>query len=52
MHITTYILSLVAGTVEEMSSEAEEQSGFKKGQKVMALVGGGGYAGIIIDLRD
>lgn len=35
----------VAGTVEEMTPEAEEKSGLRKGQRVMALVGGGGYAG-------
>ena len=28
-----------------MSSQAEARAGLKKGDKVMALVGGGGYAG-------
>jgi len=34
----------VAGTVEELSPLAEEKSGLKLGDRVMALVGGGGYA--------
>lgn len=34
----------VSGTVFEMGSEAAEKSGLKKGDKVCALLGGGGYA--------
>ena len=30
-----------------MGMVAIEKSGFKKGDKVMALLGGGGYAGIV-----
>ena len=42
----------VAGTVEELSPLAEEKSGLKLGDKVMALVGGGGYAGMLgLDVR-
>ena len=36
---------LVSGTVSSLSATAEENSGFKVGDKVMALIGGGGYAG-------
>ena len=36
---------LVSGTIESLSSLAEAQSKFKKGDRVMALIGGGGYAG-------
>ena len=39
----------VAGTVEEMSPLAAEKSGLKQGDRVMALVGGGGYAGMYRD---
>ena len=34
----------LAGTVEEMGKTAREKSGFRIGDKVCALVGGGGYA--------
>ncbi len=34
----------VAGTITEMGSEATEKSGYKIGDKVCALLGGGGYA--------
>ena len=34
----------VSGTVFEMGSEAAEKSGLKKGDRVCALLGGGGYA--------
>ena len=36
----------VSGVISELSPEAEENSDFRKGDKVMALVGGGGYAGM------
>lgn len=35
----------ISGTVEEMTKEAEEKSTLKIGDKVCALLGGGGYAG-------
>ena len=35
----------VSGTVEELSASAASQCGLHKGDPVMALVGGGGYAG-------
>ena len=35
----------VSGSVEEVSSEVAGQTGLKRGDSVMALVGGGGYAG-------
>ena len=34
----------VSGTIEEMGADAEKNSGFKIGDKVCALLGGGGYA--------
>jgi tumor protein p53-inducible protein 3 len=34
----------VSGTVEEVSDTVAGQTGLKKGDSVMALVGGGGYA--------
>lgn len=34
----------VAGIIEDMGDEAKEKSGFKTGDKVCALLGGGGYA--------
>lgn len=34
----------VSGTVFELGGKAAEKSGFKKGDKVCALLGGGGYA--------
>ena len=34
----------VSGTVFDMGEEAKEKSGLKKGDKVCALLGGGGYA--------
>ncbi len=36
----------VSGVICETSAEAEENSDLRKGDRVMALVGGGGYAGI------
>ena len=38
----------MSGTVVEMTDVAAANSDFKKGDKVMALVGGGGYAGMSI----
>ena len=38
-------LFLVAGVISDVSNEARERSDFREGDKVMALVGGGGYAG-------
>ena len=35
----------VSGVVVEVSPQAEARAGLKKGDKVMALLGGGGYAG-------
>ena len=35
----------VSGSVAELSPLAAEKTELKKGDKVMALVGGGGYAG-------
>lgn len=34
----------VSGTIEKLGDEAAEKSGYKVGDKVMALLGGGGYA--------
>ena len=34
----------VSGVIERMGAVAEKESGFKKGDKVCALLGGGGYA--------
>jgi len=34
----------VSGTVEDMGKEAEKSGKFKKGDKICALLGGGGYA--------
>lgn len=34
----------VSGTVEDMGKEAEKSGRFKKGDKICALLGGGGYA--------
>ena len=34
----------VSGTIEKMGAEASEKSGFAIGEKVCALLGGGGYA--------
>lgn len=38
-------MSIVAGTVAEIHEEALHHSNFKVGDRVCALVGGGGYAG-------
>ena len=35
----------VSGTIAKLSPVAEEKAGFKEGDRVMALIGGGGYAG-------
>ena len=35
----------VSGVVEEVDDVLASQSGIKRGDSVMALVGGGGYAG-------
>lgn len=41
-----YSLSLsVSGVISAMSTLAKEKTVLKEGDKVMALVGGGGYAG-------
>ena len=37
-------LSVVAGTVEKVTALAEAKTGLQRGDRVMALVGGGGYA--------
>ena len=42
---TAFVPPSVSGTVAELSPLAGSQSGLKKGDRVMALVGGGGYAG-------
>lgn len=34
----------ISGTIEKLGDEAAEKSGYKVGDKVMALLGGGGYA--------
>lgn len=36
---------LVSGSVEELSDVVARQTGLQRGDSVMALVGGGGYAG-------
>lgn len=36
---------IVSGTIERLSLVAEAKSKLKVGDKVMALIGGGGYAG-------
>ena len=42
----SYSLSLlVSGVVSRLSSLAREKTSLKEGDEVMALVGGGGYAG-------
>lgn len=41
------LLNLVSGVVEELSDAVARQTGLQKGNSVMALVGGGGYAGEI-----
>ena len=38
----------MSGNVSEMTQLASERSGLKKGDRVMALVGGGGYAGVCV----
>ena len=43
MHI--YIIHPVSGVVEELDDAVASQTGLKRGDSVMALVGGGGYAG-------
>ena len=35
----------MSGTVASLSPLADEKSGLKEGDRVMALIGGGGYAG-------
>ena len=40
----------MSGVISEMGSLAREKSGFQEGDEVMALVGGGGYAGASKDL--
>ena len=39
------MLFLVSGTIQAMSPSARSNSGLKIGDRVMALIGGGGYAG-------
>lgn len=39
---------LVSGVITSMGSLAKEKSDFREGDKVMALVGGGGYAGMCV----
>ena len=43
----SFSLYAVSGVVEEISDAVASQTGLKKGDSVMALVGGGGYAGIV-----
>ena len=38
---------LVSGTISALSEVAKKNTDLKEGDKVMALVGGGGYAGAI-----
>ena len=38
-------MCIVSGVVEEVSDVLMRQIGIKRGDSVMALVGGGGYAG-------
>ena len=38
----------MSGKVSEITQLASERSGLKKGDRVMALVGGGGYAGMCV----
>lgn len=40
-----YYRNIVSGVVETLSLLAESKSTLKQGDKVMALIGGGGYAG-------
>ena len=40
-----YCVCSVSGTVSEVTQLAVENTGLKIGDRVMALVGGGGYAG-------
>ena len=45
-NVPNYILyAVVSGVVSDMGPLAREKSGLKEGDKVMALIGGGGYAG-------
>ena len=43
--MSLHTMHSVAGVVEEISDAVAGQTGLKKGDPVMALVGGGGYAG-------
>ena len=40
-----FYYSAVSGIVEEVSDAVANQTGLQRGDSVMALVGGGGYAG-------
>ena len=40
------LVYLVSGVISKISALAKEESDLKEGDRVMALVGGGGYAGI------
>ena len=44
-----HCLIIVSGTVVEVTPLAAEKSDIKLGDHVMALVGGGGYAGTYIN---
>ena len=44
---TCHIVLAVSGVVCEVSNQARENSDLREGDKVMALVGGGGYAGML-----
>ena len=38
-------VSIVSGTITELTERARQKTDLKEGDRVMALVGGGGYAG-------
>ena len=40
----------VSGIVAELSPEAAEKSGLAEGDRVFALIGGGGYAGELLGM--
>ena len=47
-NMCTHCYHVVSGVVEEVSETVASQAGVKKGDSVMALVGGGGYAGQLL----
>lgn len=41
-----FITAVVSGVICNVSDQARENSDLREGDRVMALVGGGGYAGM------